>query len=235
MKREQLSPVIRTRWAALAGAVVSCAAGCGTPAAAVNPDETSIQGHLAEAAREQTAAEREAARYDPAATRIALPYVRDSSDPEHGASVVTNPTDTHLAVSEQHRQHARAHERAAEELTRFEATECEGIPRRERAACPLLAPVVAIRDLRDGVRVELAPAASTERTVAEMRCHYAFARAQGFTAEAAACPLYLRGVEIGRSADGRAIDIRGPTAALASEIRRRVRQEAVFAGEGRHL
>src|SRR2546421_393237 len=79
------------------------------------------------------------------------------------------------------------------------AAECKTVPPRERAACPLLGPAVAIRDLPDGVRVELARAGAIDATIAEMRCHYAFARTRGFSEEAAACPLYIRGIQIERS------------------------------------
>jgi hypothetical protein len=207
---------------------LACGA-CATPGATVDPDETSRQGHLAEAARENAAAEREARRYDPAAAQLELPIVRDSSGSPQGASVVRNPTDVHLSRADQHRLHARAHEQAADALAHFEASECRGMPASERAACPLLAPVVAIRDLRAGVRVELAPTVPVDRVIAEMRCHYAFARSRGFTDEAAACPLYVRGIQIARSADGPGIEITGSTSALAAEIRQRIRQEAVFA------
>jgi hypothetical protein len=216
-----------TRLVALLGALTCW--GCGTPAATVNPDETSRQGHLAEAAREHAAAEREATRYDPAATHVELPFVRDSSQPPQGASIVSNPTQVHLTLAEQHRLHALAHERAAQQLARFEAAECRDVPPAERAACPLLAPVVAIRDLRDGVRVELGPTVAVQRLIGDMRCHCAFARARGFSEEAAACPLYVRGLQIELSRDGRAIELRGSTRELADEIRQRVRAEAVFA------
>jgi hypothetical protein len=150
--------------------------GGATAGGAVNPDETSVEGHRAEAEREHAAADR-----------------------------------------------------AAAELERFEAAECKEVPPRERAACPLLGPVTAIQDLGDGVRVEIAPPRSVDAVVADMRCHYAFARARGFSAAAAACPLYVQGISIERAADGRGLEVRGETPALAREIRTRVRQEAVFA------
>jgi hypothetical protein len=205
------------------------ASGCGTASVAVNPDETSAQGHLAEAQRERAAAEQESARYDPAATRVDPAFAREPFATTPGAPVFVNPTESRLAEAEWRLMHARAHERAARELERFEASECRGVPPRERAACPLLAPVQSLRDLPDGVRVELAPRANLDAVVASMRCHYAFARTRGFSDEAAACPLYIRGIEIARSRDGSAIEIRGATPQVTNEIRRRVRLEAVAA------
>jgi hypothetical protein len=215
------------------GALVLWAAGCGTAATAVHPDENSVEGHRAQAQYEHAAADQEASRYDPTATRLDPAFVSDPWGPGHSAQPFINPTEPRLAASERRRLHARAHERAAEQLEQFEATECRGVPARERAACPLLAPVVAIRDFPEGVRVELAPSASIVRVVTDMRCHYAFARARGFGEEAAECPLYIRGIEIDLSRDGQAIEVRGRTRELAAEIQKRVRQEAVYAPEAR--
>jgi hypothetical protein len=206
---------------------------CGTATVAVNPDEASAQGHRAEAERERAAAEQEKARYDPAATRVDPSFAQQPFEPSAAQHIFTNPTETRLSQADWRLMHAQAHERAARELESFEAAECKGVPRKERAACPLLGPAVAIRDLPDGVRVELARPESIEPVVADMRCHYAFARTHGFSAEAAACPLYIRGIQIERSRDGQAIEIRGPTPEVAREIQKRARQEAVLAPQAR--
>jgi hypothetical protein len=65
--------------------------------------------------------------------------------------------------------------------------------------------------------------------VARMRCHYAFARARNFTREAAACPLYLRGIAIEAAAGSHGIDIVGSSAELARQIQQRSREEVVYA------
>jgi hypothetical protein len=214
---------------------VSCAllalVGCGTPNGGVRPDETSAEGHRSEAERERAAAAQHAALYDPGATRLD-PALANSANsvPEQA---FTNPTDAHLREADRHRAHARAHDRAAQALERFEAAECKDVPPRERAACPLLGPVTAINDLRDGVRVDLAATASASAVVAAMRCHYAFARARGFSEDAAACPLYIRGIVIERSGDGRGVQITADRPELAGEIQRRVRIEAMHAPQSR--
>jgi hypothetical protein len=200
---------------------------CGTPNGGVRPDETSAEGHRREAERERAAAAEHAVLYDPGATRLDPAFADPSSTVPERA--FRNPTEAHLLEADRHRAHARAHERAAQALERFEAAECKGVPPRERAACPLLGPVVAIRDLASGVRVELAPSVSVAAVVAEMRCHYAFARARGFSEEAAACPLYMRGIAIELSRDHRAVEITAATPDVARDIQQRVRIEAVHA------
>jgi TusA-related sulfurtransferase len=145
-----------------------------------------------------------------------------------GLSVEVRTNDAAVA----HRiSHAVAHGRLALALEGFESAECHGIEPKARAACPLLGPVTAINDAPQGVRVEFVPSVSVDAVLAGMRCHYSFAQARGFSEEAAACPLYLRGLRLDRSTDGRAIDITVTSAATVNEIRKRVREEAVFAGE----
>jgi hypothetical protein len=207
--------------------------GCGTPAGGVRADETSAEGHRQEAAHERTGAAERAALYDPRATRPDPTFVADPANPAQVGGVFTNPTETNLREAEGHRAHARAHERAAQALERFEARECKGVPARERAACPLLGPATAIRDLPNGVRVELAATVPVAEVAAGMRCHYAFARARGFTDEAAGCPLYIRGIDIEVARAGHAVEITGATPELAREIQKRARQEAVHASGAR--
>jgi hypothetical protein len=129
--------------------------------------------------------------------------------------------------------HAVAHGRLARVLKDFESVECHGVAPRERAACPLLGPVVGINDVPQGVRVEFVPSISVDAVLERMRCHYSFAQARGFSEDASACPLYLRGLRLERSTDGRAIDITVTSPAMTNEIRKRVREEAVFASDAR--
>jgi TusA-related sulfurtransferase len=126
--------------------------------------------------------------------------------------------------------HTVAHSSAALQMERFESTECGGIAPRARAACPLLGPVTAMSDIPAGVRVEFVGSVSLDAVLAGMRCHYSFAQARGFTDEASACPLYVRGLHVARSADAKAIDITIAPPSKVGDIRRRVREEAVFAG-----
>jgi hypothetical protein len=140
-----------------------------------------------------------------------------------------DPAEDARFESRWHAEHARDHEAAAQALEQFEATECQGIAPLERTACPLLGPVTAIVDLPRGVRVQIESSVSVERTLTLLRCHYAFARARGFSPTLVSCPLYIRGIDIKASADGRAIEITGTTKRQAREVQKRVRQQAVFA------
>ena len=141
---------------------------------------------------------------------------------------VYNPTEVELWRADDHRAHARQHEKAAQALERFEAAECIGFPPVARAACPLLRRVTRIDDIGGGVRVTFAPGAPVHAVFAHMRCHYAFARARAFE-EAVSCPLYIRGVDIKRATDPLAIEITHADGRHVDELRVRARQEAVYA------
>jgi TusA-related sulfurtransferase len=145
-----------------------------------------------------------------------------------GLEVEVRPND---AAASHRISHSVAHGRLAAAMQAFESVECRGIPPAARAACPLLGPVTAIDDAPGGVRVEFVPSVSLDTVLAGMRCHYSFAQARGFSEEATACPLYLRGLRVERSKDGRAIEVTVTSAAMVNEIRKRAREEAVFSRE----
>jgi hypothetical protein len=197
---------------------------CANISGRVPLEESSAEGHRLEAERERQKArelEREAAD---------RPWEIDPShDPDRDRALGYEPTNDRMDEAERRRAHARAHAAAAEQLERFESDECAGLEPRERAACPLLGPVTSIRDIRGGVRIELTPGTRLTALISSMRCHHAYARARGFTPEAAACPLYMSGIRIRRSADGRAVEVLGATTAAVAEIRKRSRQEAIRA------
>jgi hypothetical protein len=207
-------------WLALA------AASCGGPGSTVRLDETSAEGHRQEAARERAAAADVRLHDQPGPGPLGPGMVDPPGSPP---SLRHDPAEDARLESRWRAEHARDHEAAAQALERFEATECEGIAPLERAACPLLGPVTSIADLPRGVRVQIESSVSVERTVALLRCHHAFARARGFSPTLASCPIYIRGIDIKASADGRAIEITGSTRRQAREVQKRVRQQAVFA------
>jgi hypothetical protein len=163
--------------------------------------------------------------YCPLATKNITATVQPVPD---GLAVEIKPKN----ASSSHRlSHTLGHGMKALELARFESAACSGIAPKARGACPLLGPVTAISDLPKGVRVEFDPIVSLDSVLAGMRCHYSFAEARGFSEEAAACPLYMRGLRLERSTDGRAIDITITSASMVNEVRKRVREEAVFLTE----
>jgi len=197
-------------------------AACATSARSVPPEERGAEEHRREAERERQVArqlEREAAQ---------RPWENDPSyNPDRDRAMGHEPANDRMDEAERRRAHARAHAAAADSLERFESQECAGVDAPERASCPLLGPVSAIRDIRGGVRVELVPGTPVAGLVAAMRCHHAFARARGFSPEAASCPLYMPAIRIRRSVDGTAVEILGSTPASVDEVRKRARQEAV--------
>lgn len=91
--------------------------------------------------------------------------------------------------------------------------------------------MTSINDTPGGVSVEFVPSSSLDAVLGRMRRHYSFAQSRGFSEEAAACPLYLRGLRLARSTDGRAIDITVTSTEMSQESRKRVREEAVFANQ----
>jgi hypothetical protein len=209
-------------WAIAAVMLVSCA----DTAPAVKPDEMSAARHREEAAREATIASREGNLYRPEAARPS-PFGDPLGKDYLYSPPLYNPTEGHLAEAEKHSQHARQHEAAAAYLERFEEVECRDFPPGSRAACPLLGPVVRIDDVPGGVRVQFKQGTRVDAVIAHMRCHYSFARARAFE-EAAGCPLYLRGIEIRSALDPMAVEIVSADPKVASNIRARSREEAVF-------
>ena len=209
---------------------VAAVVGCGTGGGSVKPDDMAAAQHREEAARENEAARQHARDYHPNAA-VPSPF-RTTNTAGAGdyafSTSVYNPTEANLRRAEQHRAHAREHEKAAEALERFEAAECFNFPPSTRAACPLLGPVSRIDDTAGGVRVTFAPGTRVDAVLAHMRCHYAYARTRGFE-EATTCPLYLRGIDIKPAKDPLAIEITTADAAQVGELRARSREEAVYA------
>ncbi len=212
-------------WAAAVGFALVGACASSQKTGAVQPEELSAAGHRQEAANERARAEDAFARYQPSA-RASMPGgpVGTTDAPRlYPLDLYPyNPTDRALADAERHLRHAREHEAAATALEGFEEAECREFSPKARAACPVLGPVAAITDRGNGVHVTFADGANVEATVAHMRCHLAFARARGWQ-DAGDCPLYVRGVEIAASPDGRGVDITSGDAVVAHDIQVRSR------------
>jgi hypothetical protein len=213
--------------------LVTAAGSCGTGGGAVKPDEMSAAQHRDEAARENEAARQHAKDYNPRATAVSSfrPAGGAPSDDYLFPLSVYNPTEGELRRADQHRAHARQHEKAARALEHFEDAECRGFPPVTRAACPLLRPVRRIDDIAGGIRVTFGPKTPVNAVLAHMRCHYAYARARAFE-DAVSCPLYVRGIEIKRATDPLAIEITTADWQRVDDLRVRSREEAVFAVGG---
>ena len=90
-----------------------------------------------------------------------------------------------------------------------------------RAACPFTGPIARVEDIDGGVRFVLAgDSAKVDSVIAQMRCHFAWARARGFT-ELPDCPIYIKGIDINRSVDGHGIDITAHDREVTTLLRQR--------------
>jgi hypothetical protein len=214
---------------ALFAFILLCACGGG---AKVNPDETTAEGHLKEAEKEHAAARAALDSHEvaertpeggagPMVSRGAFSATGQFTYPQK----VYDPAQYHLAEAEKHTAHARAHEAAARELEHFEDAECKQLPPETRAACPMLGPAVAVDEIDRGMRVTFQPGVPVAAVIAHMRCHLAFARAHGYSDD---CPLYMKGVRIDGTADGKAAMITTDVAGDVTELRRRVRRQTVI-------
>lgn len=214
---------MKTFLAALGLAVVT---GCGASNPhRVDPEEMSAEAHRVEAEREAEQARAEKARYNPAKTEPS-PFRDRAAEGDLGEAVALhNPFEEHLRKAQWHVAHASAHKKAARKLETFEDEACAGVPARERGACPLLGPVEQIRDVAGGVAIDLSLKVNAAAAVASMRCHYAYARARGFAKEAAACPLYVRGLEI-EQAGAHTIEITARDPATTAHVRQAAREDA---------
>jgi hypothetical protein len=203
-------------------------AACAAREPNVKPTDMGAAEHRAEAEHQRELARDDASHYRPDDARvIALAPPGNAMTAVDFPVSVYNPTEGYLQRADEHRAHAKEHERAAAALEKFEEGECKAFPERTRVACPLLGPVTKIEDVERGVRVTFAPGTRVDAVAAHMRCHYAYARAHGFDARVS-CPLYMPGIEIAQQS-GTAVDIKVRDKAKVTELRSRAREEAVFA------
>jgi hypothetical protein len=193
-------------------------AGC---AHGVTLDEMSASGHRAEAEREQARSLDELARYNPNAN---LHATVTSRRPSEIRQVTFNPTADHKDKADAIERHAQQHLAAADALDHFEDAACTPFATEVRAACPATGPIAAVEDIRGGVRLLVQPDQPISVVLKHMRCHLAYARAIGWQA-APDCPLYLKGVDIRLSPDGKSIDMTARDGKTTRELRRRARVE----------
>lgn len=187
----------------------------------VRPESESAAAHHADAAHERAEADAQRRQYDPKRTEeqtIAGPG--GTSEAITVDSAPYNPTEWHLHKADALTSHARAHESAAAQLQSFEAEECRGVSRGARAACPFTGPIARVDDIDGGVRMIFVDASQVDSVVAQMRCHFAWARARGFT-QLPDCPIYIKGIDIHRSSDGRGIDITARDRDVITLVRQR--------------
>jgi hypothetical protein len=223
MERPEAAMTRKTSWAL--GLLLGAA--CAAREPNVTPTDMSAAEHRAEAKHQKELAQEDASQFRPSDGRVvALTPPGDAAGGVTFPIEVYNPTEGYLQKADEHRAHAKEHERAAAALEKFEQGECRAFPHQTRAACPLLGPVTKIEDVDRGVRVTLAPGTRVDAVVAHMRCHYAYAKAHGFDARVS-CPLYMPGIVI-EQAGPAAVDIKIRDKSQIDELRSRARDEAVF-------
>ena len=212
---------------ALGAGLAANAANCGQSAPAVRSgDSMSAEQHREEAQREETIAAAHKAAWNPTAG-VPGP-ARDPIDHDPNGYLYAapdyNPTAWHLAEAEKHTAHAQQHEAAAAQLERFEESECRDFPPAVRATCPLFGPAEDVRDVPDGVSIRFAPTVRVDAVLSHMKCHLAYARAQGF-AKAAACPLYMPGVSVRLASAPSTIEVTVSDHRSVAELRRNARDD----------
>jgi len=99
------------------------------------------------------------------------------------------------ADSSEDLEHAEAHRRRAEELRAFEAVECAQLSADQRASCPLLLHLQAVVDIEGGSRLTFADDQNIGPVLEMLRCHIAFAAAQGREG-IDECALYVPGATL---------------------------------------
>lgn len=126
--------------------------------------------------------------------------------------------DEHIYDADLHYQLSDAHEEAARLIEEVHENECGDVPANERGRCPFNGAFGKFQTTREGVVIQLNDAKKTEEFVSKMRCHQAHGRVLGFPTMQS-CPLYLRSVIVGKSADGRpTISTADPTVTPPSQI-----------------
>jgi hypothetical protein len=191
----------------------------------VRPDDMSAEAHHATAARETRQAQREMGTSTLESPARSLDqglepvlYINPDATPDLAYDRVAHAR--HLA------ERAREHEQAAAELERSEEVECKAVPPAKRGACPLLGPISDIRDIDGGARVLLGGGTRASVVLPGIRCHYAHARAHGWTGNSD-CALDIRGIEFRETSDLSAFEIIGHDGNATAEARKRIHAVAL--------
>jgi len=137
---------------------------------------------------------------------------------------IYDPGGYHLDEAQTRSAHAVAHEKAARALEQFEDVECKKLPPHTRASCPMLGPATGMSEIKNGVRVDFQPGVPVAAVIAHMRCHLAYAHAHGYSPD---CPLYMSGVRIDATPDGKGAVITTDKSSDVAELRRRAKAQIV--------
>lgn len=207
---------------------------CATPGA--RPHDMSAAQHEQHARQEVSAADHDAAKYDPGALAIAPgcgPYDAVCWRAKQ------NPTARFRDMAEQHRRAAADHRAASAALREIEATACAGIAAEDRDISPFertedIASTAPLSERRAtgngraqtitvGARVVFypVPGLTPEKLQRELDCHLARAAVLGHELpEMPDCPLVPKGVHarVVTTDRGLAVEVRGEDSTAAADI-----------------
>lgn len=206
---------MKPRHLALPGVILLLMA-CGGPQDPATEDLTAEQ-HDEQAAQEEQRAQEQYREYDPNA-RLHVGSV-DPNSPVYYGPEVYNPTQVHLDEARELREHAAAHRAVAEQLRAFEQQECAEFPADTRASCPLLLGLQSVENIDGGVRMHFSSQLDLAPVVDHIRCHIAFAAAQGREG-IEHCALYVHGAQV--RVEGNSVILTTDEPANVEELRRRV-------------
>jgi hypothetical protein len=221
--------------------VAGCAADPGT-----QPHDMSVAGHEAMAKGEERIAAGHAAQFDPAAGREKERCQGASSvrDPTPCWTSTVNPTSTHLADAERHRELAAKHRAASQALRDAEARACAGLADADRDMSPFehREDIASVQDLtiksgggKTGGRIRTVGAVIVLRAVPGLtsqwlqrtiNCHLARNAALGHEVpEMPSCPLVPNGVSasVAPTETGFAVAVQSEDDVVVQEVLRRAR------------
>ena len=201
--------------------LASCAS---QKAAGTEPDDMSVEEHQAAAAEEEEKAQDHREKYDPNAKEQKT-RIDPSGDPSQVGQYETttyNPTKSHLEEAKKHERHAEQHEKAAKALLDFEQKQCAKFPDETRANCPLMGQVEGVEDVNKGAKLSIADGVSLDAITDHMRCHFAFARTEGYDGMET-CPLYLEKLSFEKIEDDHAVIIQTDDSNSVEAVRKRSR------------
>ena len=190
----------------------------------VQTDGMTAEEHRAEAAVHLEKAREERELYDPAKTMRPAP--RAAGSPMFGQVDVPfdpyNPSDAHMQAADREMIEANQHLAAAKALEKFEDQSCAGLSPAQRSACPLFASAVKQVEWKEGgFKLTFKEASEAALTFPRLRCHLAFAVANGF--DRPSCPLLVKGTSLRREgADG--IIFEGDSPEVAGALRTQARR-----------
>jgi hypothetical protein len=210
----QSKPRMKLPWIAF---LVFACAGQDKP---IRPDDMGAEAHRRAARAEQAAAREHLRCWDEADRKPTIYAVPTDQNVYLDSIFWFDPRSHELEEAERHAARARAHDEAARLLETFETEQCTGVPDYARESCHLLGPVAEIRDIEGGLFLRFADGVDTQAIAAHLRCHYAWARKQGWD-HAGGCPLDIAGVRF--QVVGPAILALSEDPRTVAEIRRRAR------------